>query len=133
MGETSTLKTTNFERPIELKIVVFLEAFVAVRYLIYAIVSFSASAPMAASLTYIALMAISILIAYGLWRFAKWAWVIAIALSVLGLVSIIPLLAMGGISIEMLWQYVPSIALDMLAIFLLFRKSVKSLFWVTKT
>jgi hypothetical protein len=40
---------------------------------------------------------------------------------------------MGGISIEMLWQYVPSIALDMLAIFLLFRKSVKSLFWVTKT
>ncbi len=131
MGALATLKTGKIERPFELKVVVFLEAFVAVRYLIYAFASLQAvtSALNFVWISYIALMVISTLLAIGLWRFSKLAWIVAVTLSVVGMVSAIPLLASGAASLGMLWNYVPSIALDLLTVFILFRKSVKSLFW----
>jgi len=131
LGALATLKTGKIERPFELKVVVFLEAFVAVRYLIYAFASLQAvtSALNFVWISYIALMVISTLLAIGLWRFSKLAWIVAVTLSVVGMVSAIPLLASGAASLGMLWNYVPSIALDLLTVFILFRKSVKSLFW----
>jgi len=131
LGALATLKTGKIERPFELKVVVFLEAFVAVRYLIYAFASLQAvtSALNFVWISYIALMVISTLLAIGLWRFSKLAWIVAVTLSVVGMVSAIPLLASGAASLGMLWNYVPSIALALLTVFILFRKSVKSLFW----
>jgi hypothetical protein len=40
----------------------------------------------------LALMLISFLVAYGLWHFAKWAWVISFILSIFGVISTISLL-----------------------------------------
>jgi hypothetical protein len=135
LGESATLKTNKVERPIELKIVVFLEVFVAIRYLIYTItfLSISATTPDYSWVIYLILMLVSLLIAYGLWRFARWVWITAIALSVLGVVSTISILVISGASMESIFQYFPSVALDLFTIALLLLRRVKSLFWGPRT
>jgi uncharacterized membrane protein (DUF2068 family) len=74
-------------------------------------------------------MLISFLVAYGLWRIARWAWVISFALSIFGVVSTIFLLALGGVSEALLFVSVPSILIDALVIVILLTKEVRSQFW----
>lgn len=114
------------ERPIELTIVVILEAFAGVRYLLD-IVAFPSFDITWALLS--ALMLVSFLVAFALWRFARWAWVVSLALSVFGVISTTSLLAIGGASESLLFQTIPSILIDILVIILLLTKGVRSLFW----
>lgn len=126
MGETVSARVVKRERPTGLFIVVLLEAFAGVRYLldIIAYPSFDL-----AWILLIALMLISFLVAYGLWRIARWAWVISFALSIFGVVSTIFLLALGGVSEALLFVSVPSILIDDLVIVILLTKEVRSQFW----
>jgi hypothetical protein len=129
------LKAKQVDRPIELSVVVFLEVFVGIRYLLNVIIFLSVSSPTPdySWVVYLLLMLISFLVAYGLWNFARWAWLTAVALSVLGVVSTTSLLTFSDTSMALLFQYIPSIALDLLAIALLLMKRVKNLFWGART
>ncbi len=134
MGEKAILKR-GVDRPTELLIVVILEAFAGVRYLLNVLLSLSAiaSSPDFSWALYLLLMLVSFLLAYGLWHFAKWAWVIALALSILGVISTAPILLITYTSLDLLIAYVPSIALDLLTIALLLMKRLRGLFWGTRS
>lgn len=113
-------------KPTELYIIVFLEAFAGVRYLID-IIAYMTFDP--TTMLLIALMVISFLVAYGLWKFAKWAWVISFVLSLFGVISTASLLAINGASEDALFFAVPSIAIDILVIALLLVPEMRKLFW----
>lgn len=110
-------------------IVIILEAFVGVRYLIdlVAYPSFDF-----AWMLLLALMLISFLVAYGLWHFARWAWVISFVLSLFGVISTTYLLAIGGASGGMLFQSIPYIIIDVIVIIILLTRGVRDLFWGTR-
>ena len=116
-------------RPTELTIVVILEAFAGLRYLLGVI----AYSPTETIWTLnLALVLISFLLAYGLWRIARWAWIISLSLSILGVLSTFSILfanvELGTIFIH----YLPSIILDAIVIVILLSKNIKSLFWGTR-
>lgn len=111
-------------------IVVILEALAGVLYLINIIAYLLAYSTLdLASILFIALMLVSFLIAYGLWKLFRWAWVTSFVLSLFGVISTAFILAISGAPQDALFVAIPSIANDTLVIAILLTGGVRRLFW----
>lgn len=128
MEQSGRSRKKGYERPITLLIAVVLEAFAGVRYLLDAIAFPSFDIIWVVLL---ALMIISFLVAFGLWRIARWAWVVSLALSLFGVISTVSLLAIGGATEYLLFRSIPSIVIDLFVVVMLLSKTVRGMFWET--
>ena len=58
----------------------------------------------------------------GMWMVAKWAWKLSVAIVIIGIVTSIPVLALGSVGA------VPALLVNFGLVYLLFRKSVRDQF-----
>ena len=110
--------------PSEVKIIVGIEVFSGVVYL----VNFVALLSMEISIMSLVLCCLSFIIAYGLWRVQKWAWLISFLLSVFGVISGIVVLAISGLYESSIFGRLPMIIIDLLVIGMLLSKDVRVAF-----
>lgn len=110
----------------EVKIVTVVEGIAGILYVLNLI----AFPFMYLTMTVTAIMAFfSFLIAYGLWKIKKWAWLLSISLSILGLVSgILVLLALAASNSALLWT-APALIIDLMVILTLLTKGVRPTFF----
>lgn len=110
--------------PSEVKIIVGIEAFSGVVYL----VNFVALLSMEFSIMSLILCCLSFVIAYGLWRVQKWAWLLSFLLSVFGVISGVVVLAISGLYESSIFGRLPMIIIDLLVVGMLLSKDVRVTF-----
>lgn len=129
MATLISVQGSRGERPTGLFIVVVLEVLAGVRYLLDILIYPTLDLT---SALLVALMLISFFVAYGLWHFAKWAWILSLVLSLFGVLSTTFLISIGGPTPGLLFQSIPSIIIDVVVIIILISRGVRGMFWGRK-
>ncbi|MGQ9760147.1 MAG: hypothetical protein ACUVQ5_06245 [Candidatus Methanomethylicaceae archaeon] len=80
------------------------------------------------SITLAILSLLSFLIAYGLWRLAKWAWFSSITLSSFGIIGGILSILFTGLTESFLFATLPKIFIDLIVVMILLTKDVRVAF-----
>ncbi|MDI9644616.1 MAG: hypothetical protein QFX35_05295 [Candidatus Verstraetearchaeota archaeon] len=111
----------------EVKILVAIEAFAGITYLIYLLRSQYFDAFLALPF---AMAFVSFGISYGLYRVKRLAWYLSLSLSLFGLVFGTLGLFLVGLTLDFAVDYVPRILLDLITVVLLLSSNVRRTFKV---